>query len=154
MPDAPCACDRTICSNCSVTTTCSCGVLQIFPTSFAPLSFHSSFSCLQPVSVVLWLSLSCPCICMHSVFLAIWALVNTNIHLPGSVSLFAAAFAVWSAKVFPNKILSYPFWCVSHFTILSFVGPKHDCDRSLISFSCLIGFPLVFLKIFLVHIFP
>ncbi len=35
--------------------------------------------------------------------------VNTNIPFPGSVSLFAAAFAVWSAKLFLNKILSSPF---------------------------------------------
>ncbi len=64
---APCACDRTICSNCSITTTCPCGVLHISPTSFAPLCFHSSFSC-SPACFCCSLIISCPRICMHSVF--------------------------------------------------------------------------------------
>ncbi len=74
---APCACDRTICSNCSVTTTCPCGVLHISPTSFAPLSFHSNFSCSPACFCCSLIISSGPLICMHSGFLAIWALVKS-----------------------------------------------------------------------------
>ncbi len=65
---ATCACDRIICSNCSVTTTCPCGVLHIYPTSFAPLSFHSSFSCSPACFCCSLIISSCARICMHSVF--------------------------------------------------------------------------------------
>ncbi len=96
---APYACDRTICSNCSVTTTCPCGVLHISPTSFAPLSFHSSFSCSPTCFCCSLIISSYPCI-----YIYIYIYAFSRRFYPKRLTLHSSySFYILSALAFPGN---------------------------------------------------